>query len=445
MKTNRSGHENMREADVLASQARALVNSIPILKAEVIDRRRPLDKTLHKFFRKHHHYGSRDRRVLADAVFSYFRWLGWTRALFPGDVPMQCLLSLSLDSSGAYPLTTPLSSMTRSPAPGIPPLGSVSVSEKSAALKEYLRLPSPPQPSELVPGWLPDEIIPHDDVVSADKYFLRLVEAFQHRPPVWIRCQHSRADELASILQKKYSPLLRHSSLPDALGVKGPLHLSAQEYAHPWEIQDLASQAVALVCAPLPGENWWDVCAGAGGKALHLADIMHSRGHITATDIRTSALEHLVRRTRRWGMETIIHPHRADATSCTVPRNFYDGVLLDAPCSSIGTWSRNPDARWRTQGSDIVHYASLQLQLLNNVAAAVRPGGRLIYAVCTLTYRETDEVINRFLLTHPEFEAFPFNHPLGKASTSHLCWINPWEGPGDGMFIARLRRCRAIP
>jgi len=114
--------------------------------------------------------------------------------------------------------------------------------------------------------------------------------------------------------------------------------------------------------------------------------------------------------------------------------------MVDAPCSGWGTWSRNPDARWRSSRRDVAQCATRQLKILNNVKWCVKPGGVLIYAVCSITCPETEEVVMNFLDQQEDFKLEPFTHPLTGEQTNGQLQIWPWESPGDGMFIARLRR-----
>jgi 16S rRNA (cytosine967-C5)-methyltransferase len=200
-----------------------------------------------------------------------------------------------------------------------------------------------------------------------------------------------------------------------------------------FEVQDIASQAVGKVCGPKVGDRWWDVCAGAGGKSLHLADLMQDKGEIIATDLRNSALRELEKRARIAGFSSI----RTHAVA-TKPTGLFDGVLVDAPCSGIGTWARNADMRWRTEAKTVADKALLQLKLLDDAAASVRPGGRLVFAVCTVTEPETVGVVRHFQEKHPEFMADPFLR--WDSTMDHVWTIWPWEGPGGGMFIARFRR-----
>ncbi|MCA1809742.1 MAG: RsmB/NOP family class I SAM-dependent RNA methyltransferase, partial [Lentisphaerae bacterium] len=202
-------------------------------------------------------------------------------------------------------------------------------------------------------------------------------------------------------------------------------------------IQDLASQAVGLICAPRPGEFWWDVCAGSGGKALHLADLMQGAGTVLATDTRSGALATLQKRLRK---HASLKVRSRLAGTARAPKAGFDGVLVDAPCSGLGTWHRNPDARWRTEREQVISQALAQKQLLDDAAGKVRAGGRLVYAVCTLTKAETVDVLDDFLEHHKEFKPCPGAHPLTGEQSDGRFWIWPWQGKCNGMFIAALQR-----
>lgn len=171
-----------------------------------------------------------------------------------------------------------------------------------------------------------------------------------------------------------------------------------------YQVQDEASMLIAPLLAPRPGENLLDVCAAPGGKTTHLAALAGNRATITALDLhpqRIRLVEQGAARlgcsgitARSWDM-TVFPPFLAPA-SC-------NGVLVDAPCSGLGVLRRNPEARWRLQPADIVVLAERQAMLLNQAAPLVKPGGRLVYAVCTLTPEETDQQVAQFLARHPDF------------------------------------------
>ena len=187
------------------------------------------------------------------------------------------------------------------------------------------------------------------------------------------------------------------------------LYLTDEFQRGQFEIQDLASQFVGHACNPQPAETWWDACAGEGGKTLHLADLMQNKGLIWASDRSIRRLRVLKQRAAR----AAVFNYRAvpwNGGPQPPTRTRFDGILVDAPCSGVGTWQRNPHARWTASRAEVHELAAVQRQLLEHVVGALKPGGRLIYAVCTLTRAETSEVAATFSRNHPELEpaaAFP--------------------------------------
>ncbi len=216
-------------------------------------------------------------------------------------------------------------------------------------------------------------------------------------------------------------------------------------HAGEFEIQDIASQAVGWLCDSKPGEAWWDACAGEGGKLLHLSELMQNKGLIWASDRAAWRLQKLKRRTAR----AKVFNYRAvpwDGGAKLPTKTKFDGVLVDAPCSGVGTWQRNPHARWTTTVEDVRELAELQKRLLTHAAAAVKPGGKLIYSVCTLTRAETVEVAAAFSEVHAEFEPMSLAvNSLGKEISRALTsaaavTLWPQDCGGNGMFVAGWRR-----
>lgn len=168
-------------------------------------------------------------------------------------------------------------------------------------------------------------------------------------------------------------------------------------------VQDEASQFVARLCAPQPGERVLDLCAGAGGKTLHLAALMKNRGKITAVDLHPDKLRLLVAEAGRLGV-TIVETHPGDATgTLDAFRGAFDRVLLDAPCSGFGTLRRNPEIRWRIAPADLEKCRQIQRRLLRSAALCVKPDGRLAYTTCTVTPEENENVVADFLAGYPAF------------------------------------------
>jgi len=213
-------------------------------------------------------------------------------------------------------------------------------------------------------------------------------------------------------------------------------------HAGEFEIQDIASQVVSLLCDPKPGETWWDTCAGEGGKTLHLSDLMQNKGLIWASDRAEWRLTKLKRRTGR----AKVFNYRSvfwDGGAKLPTKTKFDGVLVDAPCSGIGTWQRNPQARWTTSENDVRELSAIQKNLLANVAPSVKPGGKLVFSVCTLSRAETTEVAEQFNSSQPDFEPMVFpeiklNERTVAGASSLTLW--PQDLDGNGMFIAGWRR-----
>ncbi|MHB8907448.1 MAG: 16S rRNA (cytosine(967)-C(5))-methyltransferase RsmB [Syntrophales bacterium] len=168
-------------------------------------------------------------------------------------------------------------------------------------------------------------------------------------------------------------------------------------------IQDEASQLIPRLVAPQPGERILDLCAGAGGKTLHLAALLENRGSITAVDLHSARLRMIREEVERLGV-MIVETRTGDAAAPTESfREAFDRVLLDAPCSGLGTLRRNPEIRWRITPQDLNKCMQIQKRLLAGAAGCVRPGGRLVYSVCAVTPEENEIVIGDFLRNRPDF------------------------------------------
>jgi 16S rRNA (cytosine967-C5)-methyltransferase len=215
-----------------------------------------------------------------------------------------------------------------------------------------------------------------------------------------------------------------------------------------FEVMDEGSQRVAEAVAPPPGGRVVDACAGAGGKTLALGALMHGKGRLFAMDVAGKKLEELRRRARRAGLSNVAAravqgvqlPTEAKAEA-------WDRVLVDAPCSGLGTLRRNPEARWRMTPSDVARFPSLQLSLLVAYAPLVAVGGRLIFATCTVLRSENELVIEAFLKERPEFVPVPLKEVMGKARAEALgdgdtLRLFPQRQGTDGFFTAVMRRVR---
>ena len=423
----------------LARQGAWIAQILPDVGAAVA-RGVPADQHLAAFYRAHHEFGSRDRRLFSGVAFAWFRWRGWLDALPQPDPATAGALAHALDSDEVMqPAVLALARTTKLPVEALRPLGAETLEARAVALAAWTGIPRPVW-RDLLPSWIWAHLPPPAGG-DADTHHQRLADAFQHRVPTWLRVRPGASEALRDAFAEAGLAVTPHPGMASAwaLPAGAGLRALAARFPNAFDIQDIASQVVGLICAPQPGAHWWDACAGGGGKTLHLADLMAGRGTLLATDLRRSALEELERRAQsprgRW-----LQTARWDGRSETAPRRAFDGVLLDAPCSGIGTWHRNPDARWRLAEDELQRKPELQRQLLLAAAEHVQPGGRLVYATCTLTGAENTRVVEDFRQQRADFTLDPFENPLDGQPTDGAVWIYPWASGGNGMFIARLRR-----
>jgi 16S rRNA (cytosine967-C5)-methyltransferase len=193
-------------------------------------------------------------------------------------------------------------------------------------------------------------------------------------------------------------------------------------------VQDLGAQRIARLLEPPAGARLLDACSGVGGKATHLVELAGAGAHVDAADLSARKLDLAADTARRLGHESQIRTVVCDLTDGRAPLGAsYDAVLLDAPCSGLGVLRRHPEAKWRPRPA-LAALASTQARLLETLAARVRPGGALVYAVCTFTDEEGPAQLARFAAAHPEFTV----------ERELRTW--PHRDDADAFFAARLRR-----
>lgn len=443
----------------IEGHSRACATVVADVLGKTLLEKRPADRSLAAVFYQNRQLGARDRRIISETLFSVLRWWGWLRHLAPPEfvdalaagAPEALPLSLHrwygcfaaawfLDGRGELP---PSASWWLYQA-GIPRqrikdvVAGTPVRERRRCLKGFFAdgatLP-PFAEEDLLPAWSLDEM-------ACPRPLSELIEWLQKRPPVWLRAQTRDVDRLCGELAKADIKVERHALMKSSLCI----HFSGVNLRTlpafnegRFEVQDLASQAVAQVCAPQPGEQWWDACAGGGGKTLHLAWLMGGKGSVMATDIRLHKLQDLKLRARRAQFPNIRYK---EWQGVHVPRysKLFHGVLVDTACSCSGTWRRNPDGRWTTTAADVAELNALQARLLANAADAVMPGGTLVYATCSMFKRENQDLVGQFLAQHPDFELVPYSCPLTGMACDGMQQLWPWDGDCDAMFMAKMRR-----
>jgi 16S rRNA (cytosine967-C5)-methyltransferase len=407
--------------------ASPILNQTALILAGV-SAKTPADAALRAFFAKNRRLNSAVRRQITRAVFSYYRWREWLDPRSPWQKKIADALALQ-DRFDA----------------------------RADSIKiEALR-------ARAVPAWLASEVELPDETLRQ----------WQREPALWLRPRIGQTSAVTQSLGHTTEALgpteLDRVGLSVRAQADSKVTLTALRYTGSqdlfttaafqeglFEIQDLGSQLVGYACAPKPGETWWDACAGEGGKTLHLADLMGGKGLIWASDRSQRRLETLQRRTARakvFNYRTALW----DGSAKLPTKTKFDGVLLDAPCSGVGTWQRNPHARWTTSVKDVQELAAVQAEMLNAVAPALKPGGRLVYAVCTLTRSETKAVVNAFSTAHPEFEPVAVFAASADGNVSEMsspaCFVSETDAFVDaqltvwphllnsnGMFIAAWRK-----
>ncbi len=218
------------------------------------------------------------------------------------------------------------------------------------------------------------------------------------------------------------------------------------------EVQDESSQIAALLADARPGMRVVDFCAGAGGKTLALAAGMANRGKLVACEVSARRLERSAHRLRRAGVNNVERRPLTGERDKWVKRHkgSFDRVFVDVPCLGTGTWRRNPDAKWRSHLEDLFELVERQQQILRSASRLVRPGGRLIYATCSLLREEDEAQAEAFLASEPDFALLPvsraWDETIGGVSPGGEDYLRltPARHGTDGFFVAIFER-RSCP
>jgi 16S rRNA (cytosine967-C5)-methyltransferase len=219
------------------------------------------------------------------------------------------------------------------------------------------------------------------------------------------------------------------------------------------EVQDEGSQLAALLLGAKPGMRVVDFCAGTGGKTLALAASMNNRGKIVACDTAEWRLERSGQRLRRAGISNVERRTLASERDLWVKRHAksFDRVLVDAPCLGIGSWRRNPDAKWRATPNDLAELQIRQHDILASAARLVKPGGRLAYVTCSLLREENEAQAERFLEETPDFTLYPAARAWDEAiatpcpTIGDYLRLTPAQHGTDGFFVAIFERAPLAP
>ena len=406
----------------------------------------PADRVLSDFYRNHRNCGSRDRNQINSAVFALLRYWGFLREIMPqavrekvesGKIQLQSrdifamLLFALVTDNAPVETTRELAAIAEVPEVLIDSSDPIERAEKASEIFGERR-------KFCYASLTPD----FKDLVPQDWDYGSYCQRLGKRPPLWIRAASPSAlSQITHELTSANLEFYQHGELSFAI-TSGKVNLQQLETFQNglFEVQDLASQCVGSVCAPKAGERWYDACAGAGGKTLHLAALMSGKGVIHAGDIRPAAIEALKKRARRAGWSNIsakVHDGKV-----WKGRHAYDGVLVDAPCSGSGVWRRNPGMQWTLSRKNIEEYASRQLEILENNAPAVKTGGVLIYATCSIFELENESVAKKFMERNPEFVPENIIHPLSGTTGCGAMRSGNGYADCDELFAFKMRKVK---
>jgi 16S rRNA (cytosine967-C5)-methyltransferase len=380
-----------------AARLQAAIELVDLIAESARDNGPAADSLISQWFRDRRYAGSKDRRAVRDLVYRAIRSFADVppsgRAAFAGFEDLRPLF----DGSHHGPETLHPSEV-----------GMV---------------------QSLVPDWLTN------DIPQAEH------EKLLERAPLDLRVNTLKTSRAAV-----------HTLLPEAVAITGThngLRLAENITLsnHPEldgvvEVQDAGSQMIALACAAKPGQTVLDFCAGAGGKTLALAADMKRQGRLIASDTDRARLSRLAPRAviagAEWIETRLINPNKElDALADLLQQA--DCVLVDAPCSGAGTWRRNPELRWRLTPERLSKTTETQARLLDVAAQFVRPGGALVYAVCSILSVEGAEQIDQFLSRNHGFTAGDTGISLGRVSGAGRL-LTPAHDETDGFFVARLQK-----
>jgi 16S rRNA (cytosine967-C5)-methyltransferase len=364
------------------------------------------DTLIARYFATRRYAGSKDRRAVRDLVYEAIRRFG--EPPVSGRAAMVALADLDTRVAAMF--------------------------DGSAHAPAAIDPREPHAVEARVPGWLGKRLVA-SGLDAAD------IASMIDRAPLDLRVNRLRTTvaEAAAF----FPEVRRVDGAPDALRLPTG---SVVDQTTAWrdglvEIQDVGSQMVTAAARAAPGMQVIDLCAGAGGKALALAAAMDNRGVVLASDVDRARLSRLAPRAERAGaaiVETRLLDGDREAAALEDWRDRADVVLIDAPCSGTGTWRRNPEARWRLSPPRIDRLVATQARLLDLGATLVRPGGALVYVVCSLLDDEGAGQVDRFVANHPGWvaeEPTAQGRPRGVGKR-----LTPAHDATDGFFVARLIR-----
>lgn len=411
----------------------ALLSHAEKVLAEVLRFEYPADAVVSRYFRMHHQLGHSDRGFVAETVFAVLRRKSSLEQRCAGQVTPRRLLLAALVFARGWNLRE------------VEGVLKAAENEWLAAAKGMDEASWPVAVGNDLPEWLQESLAAQYGAEET----AALARALNQPAPLDLRVNTLKTDRDALLAA------LAADGIGATPGALSPLAIRLKDKPslarHPrfadgsFEVQDEGSQLLGLLLAPRRGEMVVDFCAGAGGKTLLLGALMKNTGRLYAFDISDKRLANLKPRLARSGLSNV-HPVRIESERDAKVRRLagkLDRVLVDAPCSGLGTLRRNPDLKWRQTPEAVAELTGKQASILASAATLVKPGGRLVYATCSLLAEENDRVVEDFLAVHPQFAEVPADSLLAKYGVelpgSRLRLL-PHRHGTDGFFAVALEK-----
>jgi 16S rRNA (cytosine967-C5)-methyltransferase len=415
---------------------KALLDQAAELLREVLKFDRPADAVLSAYFRQHHALGARERHALAETVYAVLRRRLWFQHLAQGG---RGALERRLVLVGWQGERRTLEAATdEAERRWLADAAAVDASTLPAKLRHNL------------PDWLAGALHRQLD----DAQFDLLAAALLRPAPLDLRVNTLKAkrEEVQEALRSAAIDAVATPYSPWGLRIEGrpAINVLAAFRDGLFEVQDEGSQLIAALLDARRGEMVVDFCAGAGGKTLALGAAMRNTGRLYALDTSGHRLHALKPRLARSGLSNVHTVQIAHERDERIKRlaGKIDRVLVDAPCSGLGTLRRNPDLKWRQSPATVAQLRQQQQVILTGAATLVKPGGRLVYATCSLLELENEDVARTFGQDHPQFELLAVEQALAQARIAEAqelaqgAWFRLWphRHRTDGFFAAVWQR-----
>ncbi len=393
----------------------------------VLDFKRPADAELSAFFRDHKKLGSHDRAFVAEAVFGVLRRYRYLSVVVPAANPRTLVIAWLIKARGMS--------------------GAVLEQFAKPELIDHIRNAKTDDLPLGIAADLPDWVIEKLQLSMSDANILALGRALQLQAPLDVRVNTIKANRETVLAQLRAEGMAVEATPYSPWGIRFKEHPAINR--HPLfvngslEVQDEGSQLLALLVGARRGEMVCDFCAGAGGKTLAIGAMMASSGRLYAFDVAEKRLVKMKPRLARSGLSNVMPQLLSSENDTRVKRlaGKLDRVLVDAPCSGLGTVRRNPDLKFRQSPESVAELTQKQTAILRSAAKLLKPGGRLVYATCSLLTEENEAVVET-VLAEGQFTLVPVNELLAQSKidldTGPMLKMSPAMHGTDGFFAAVL-------